>query len=482
MAGDADKLDLPSIAPAPLSEGALIDGKYRVQAALGEGAMGTVMAAHHVLLDLPVAVKLLSPELVHHPQVVERFLREARAVARLKSEHVAHVMDVGTLEGGQPYIVMELLEGEDLDRMLSRVGSLPLDRAIDYVLQALEAMSQAHAVGIVHRDLKPANLFVTVAPDGGEVVKVLDFGIAKLSSLSGLAGKNTGGLTGDHSVLGSPSYMAPEQVQNMRDIDVRADIWAIGTVLYEALTGRPAFSGHSVGEIFGAVLHVAPPSVRSLRPEIPEALDAAVARCLKRSRDERFDDVAQLAAALAPFGSGALGAYVQRIERTLARQGKSSDPQRTGRRSLVTTGERGSPLVAFAVTDRGAFHHNSTLPEHPTTPPVVPRRSLRVPLIAGGAVAVGLAATLAVVFLRSGRTHSPASSSAEAVQAPPSAVSVMPAASSQAPPSSTTPGDVASVIPPSSTPARTAKPGSRPTPPPSKPHAGALPRVLDSPE
>ena len=478
MAGDADKLDLPSMAPAPLSEGALIDGKYRVEYALGEGAMGTVMAAHHVRLDIPVAVKLLSPELVHHPQVVERFLREARAVARLKSEHVAHVMDVGTLEGGQPYIVMELLEGEDLDRMLARTGTLPIDRAVDYALQALEAMSHAHAVGIVHRDLKPANLFVTTAPDGGEVVKVLDFGIAKLSGLSGPA---AGGITGDHSVLGSPSYMAPEQVQNMRDIDVRADVWAIGTVLYEALTGRPAFTGHSVGEIFGAVLHVDPQSARSLRPAIPEALDAAVTRCIKRAREERFADVAELAAAIAPFGSGALGAYVQRIERTLAREGRSSDPLRTGRRSLVSAGERSSPLVAFAVTDRGAFHHAATLPEHPVTPPIVPRRSLRVPLIAGVAAAIAVAGIIAL-SLWPGSSKAPAAvpSSTAAL---PSAVTALPAAS---PTTSSLPSTsmvaASSTPPPTSTPARAARPTSRPATTPSKPGAGALPRVLDSPE
>src|SRR5882672_1418579 len=166
--------------PAPDS-GELIAGKYRVERVIGEGGMGTVLAAWHELLDVRVAVKVLSAELSHQPEIIARFLREARAVARLKSEHVARVMDVGILGEGQPFIVMELLEGEDLEKWVQR-GPLPVQQAADFILQALEAMAHAHAIGIIHRDLKPANLFVTVTPDGREVVKVLDFGIAKLTN------------------------------------------------------------------------------------------------------------------------------------------------------------------------------------------------------------------------------------------------------------------------------------------------------------
>ena len=309
-------------APAP-DEGALIGGKYRLERVIGEGGMGTVYAACHELLDVQVAVKVLSAELTRQPGIIARFLREARAVARLKSEHVARVMDVGTYEG-QPFIVMELLEGEDLDRRLQR-GPLPISDACDFVLQTLEAMAHAHAIGIVHRDLKPANLFVTTPPDGREVLKVLDFGIAKLTHAVQANGARSGGLTGQQSTLGSPSYMAPEQVRALPEIDHRADLWAVGTILYELVTGRTAFGGSSVGDIFGAVLHSAVTPVRELRPDAPAGLEAVIERCLRRPVEERFADAAELAAAVAPFASGAWQGHVLRIGQTLARAGKTSD-------------------------------------------------------------------------------------------------------------------------------------------------------------
>jgi serine/threonine-protein kinase len=304
--------------------GDLIAGKYRVERVIGEGGMGTVYAAYHQLLDVRVAVKVLSAELSEQPGIIARFLREARAVARLKSEHVARVSDIGMHEG-QPFIVMELLEGEDLDKRLER-GALAITDASDFILQALEAMAHAHAIGIVHRDLKPANLFVATSPDGREVLKVLDFGIAKLTTAAQGEGGRTGGITGEHA-LGSPSYMAPEQVRVLPQIDRRADLWALGAILYELVTGRTAFDGGSVGEIFGAVLHASPTPMREIRPETPPELEAVVERCLRRDVEERFTDAAEMARALAPFASPALRGHVSRIEQTLARAGKSSDPE-----------------------------------------------------------------------------------------------------------------------------------------------------------
>jgi eukaryotic-like serine/threonine-protein kinase len=311
--------------PAPDS-GELIAGKYRVERVIGEGGMGTVLAACHELLDVRVAVKVLSAELSHQPEIIARFLREARAVARLKSEHVARVMDVGILGEGQPFIVMELLEGEDLEKRVQR-GPLPVQQAADFILQALEAMAHAHAIGIVHRDLKPANLFVTVTPDGREVVKVLDFGIAKLTNAVQADGARSGGLTGKHATLGSPSFMAPEQVRAAPEIDRRADIWALGAIFYELVTGRTAFGGNTIGEIFGAVLHATPTPVNEIRPDIPEGVDAVIARCLRRPVEERYADVGELARAVAPFASAAWQGHVARIEQTLQRVGKSSDPE-----------------------------------------------------------------------------------------------------------------------------------------------------------
>jgi hypothetical protein len=285
---------------------------------IGEGGMGTVLAAHHELLDISVAVKLLSPSFVRSGPMVERFVREARAAARLKSEHVARVTDVGTLESGQPYIVMELLQGEDLDQRRERFGKLPVKEAVDFAIQALEAIAQAHATGIVHRDLKPANLFLAVLPDGREIVKVLDFGTAKLMAPEG--GASTGSLTGEQA-LGSPSYMAPEQIRNASNVDHRADIWAVGVILYDLMTGHLPFRGDSVGEILGNVLVGKTPALRGLRPDAPAELEAAVDRCMQREPEKRFPNVYELARALAPHGSGAWSGYVEQIAQTLARGG-----------------------------------------------------------------------------------------------------------------------------------------------------------------
>jgi serine/threonine-protein kinase len=472
----------------PRPSGDVIAGKYRVERFLGEGAMGTVVAAYHLLLDVPVAVKLLSPELVRYPQLVQRFLREARSAARLKSEHVVRVMDVGTIEGGQPYIVMELLEGEDLERRLQRAGALPIDQAIDFVLQALEAAAHAHAAGIVHRDLKPANLFVTSAPDGREVVKVLDFGIAKLSAESRAqrAGTESGALTGEHSALGSPSYMAPEQVQSSRDIDARADVWAFGTLLYEMFTGSPAFKGQSVGEIFGAVLHTKPEPLRVVRPELPEELEGAVMRCLERPREARFQNVGELAAAIAPFGSVAFAEYVARIEHTLERAGKSSDPGRfsdPGRSSDSLRDLRSVPSFD-APTGKRVRRLGASIPSpsseaariasadtlldgahaEPDAPPPRPRRGLVVAVAVAAALAVGGATTHAVT-MRSGPSPTPTpSASATAPSAPPaSEIPVAPPVLDEPPLVTSSPPVPSSVPSPPE--------ASAPPPPPTRPAA-----------
>jgi serine/threonine-protein kinase len=309
--------------------GDVIARKYRITSVIGEGGMGTVFAAHHELLDVPVAVKVLSSSLVRTPGVVDRFSREARAVARLKSEHVARVMDVGTLDGGQPYIVMELLEGEDLRERLTRVGPLPVQQAVDTIMQVLEAMAHAHGAGIVHRDLKPENLFVTTASDGTEVVKVLDFGVAKLSQAAHSPDSSQlRALTVEYTTLGSPHYMAPEQVRDSSQIDHRADLWALGAILYELITGREAFPGESVGEIFGSVMRETPTPIEVLRPDAPWELDAAVACCLTRDPNGRFANVAEMAYALAPLASDAWCGYPERIQQTLTRtrSQRLSDP------------------------------------------------------------------------------------------------------------------------------------------------------------
>ncbi|HEX8789536.1 MAG TPA: serine/threonine-protein kinase [Polyangiaceae bacterium] len=452
MGGTTASVRPASIAPPAPSQGQLIDGKYRVQGPIGEGAMGTVLAAHHELLDIPVAVKLMSPTLLAYPQIVERFLREARAAARLKSEHVARVMDVGQLPDGQPYIVMELLEGEDLEQRIARTGALPVAQAVDFTLQALEAMAHAHARQIVHRDLKPANLFVTQTADGREAIKVLDFGIAKLADVADVdpapsakvptSGPRVGRLTAENQTLGSPSYMAPEQMAGRADVDVRADIWAVGAILYEMLTGRTAFGGDTIGEIFAAVLRHHPPPMNTVRPDLPEGLVAAVGRCLRRERDERFHDVGELAEAIAPWASPEQQVFAIRIEETLEHITELTNPGQTdsvirsfrslGRLAVPTPGIGFRPIVTphepFSVPGRRQMSEASTQLQMVHAPRVARRRGG----VGGGIVLVATIALMTVGDYRVDTTSMRARESAQLVPNGP-AGSATPA-SSVAPP------------------------------------------------
>jgi len=273
--------------------GALLAGKYRIDRVLGQGGMGLVVAATHIHLAQRVALKFLLPEFLHDPSIVERFLREARASAALRGEYLCRVSDVGTLENGSPYIVMELLDGRDLAAVLAGNGPLPIDIASHYVLQACVALAEAHALGIVHRDLKPANLFLTKRPDGTQLVKVLDFGIAKAQHDTSF------NLTRTASVMGSPGYMSPEQLRSSRDADVRSDIWALGVILYELVSGRPPYVAESITEL---ALRVAMDPLPPLVIAVSTGFDLVVARCLEKDPARRFQDVAALAQALVPFG------------------------------------------------------------------------------------------------------------------------------------------------------------------------------------
>jgi serine/threonine protein kinase/WD40 repeat protein len=272
--------------------GAMIGDRFRIDQILGAGGMGVVVAATHVELGNRVAIKWMRAELLHDSALVERFVREARAVARLRTEHVCKVFDVARLETGAPYIVMELLEGTDLAHSVAH-KPLPVTITINYVLQACVALAEAHAAGIIHRDLKPANLFVVRRPDGEPLVKILDFGIAKVLD-------DDTSRTRTHAVLGSPGYMSPEQLRSARDVDVRSDIWALGVTLYQLLAARMPFPGATPDEI-----------ARNIQTEPPIALDvdpalrAVVFRCLDKAPERRYQDVASLAADLSPFGDAA---------------------------------------------------------------------------------------------------------------------------------------------------------------------------------
>jgi eukaryotic-like serine/threonine-protein kinase len=282
----------------PVAIGEIVANKYRIDRLIGTGGMGIVVAAFHLELEQPVAIKFLNSETGARADANERFRREARAAARIRSEHVARVLDIEVLDNRLPYMVMELLEGHDLERELEQAGPLPVAVAVGYVLQAIDAVAEAHATGVVHRDLKPTNLFLAQLPDGRRLIKVLDFGISKLVGPG--SGRNAA-LTRSASIFGSPLYMSPEQMRSAKDVDARADIWSLGAILFELVTGRPPFLAESMPALCMAILNESPPSLHGLVPSAPPELDAVVFKCLAREVNHRFDSVADLAEALVPF-------------------------------------------------------------------------------------------------------------------------------------------------------------------------------------
>ncbi|HEX3771570.1 MAG TPA: serine/threonine-protein kinase [Polyangiaceae bacterium] len=281
----------------PVREGELLAGKYRVERVLGVGGMGVVVAARHEELGQLVAIKFVREDALGNEEAIERFLRESRAAARLRSEHVARVIDVGRLENGAPFMVMEFLEGFDLAEVLTRDGALTVEVAAALMLQVCEAVGEAHAAGIIHRDLKPENLFLTSTVGGTPKMKVLDFGVSKSQGLT----QGEGGLTRTRAILGSPLYMAPEQMRSSRDVDVRIDVWALGVVLFELLTLRSPFEADTMPELCLKVVNEPPLSIRELRPDLPQGVTAIVDRCLEKDREKRFASAMELAAALRPF-------------------------------------------------------------------------------------------------------------------------------------------------------------------------------------
>jgi serine/threonine-protein kinase len=286
--------------------GDLIAGKYQVENVLGAGGAGVVLAARHLTLRQRVAIKLLLPQAMERPEAIPRFLREARAAAAIQSEHVARVLDVGILDDGVPYLVMEHLSGTDLARLLSERGPLPVLEVLDFILQASEAVAEAHSLGIVHRDLKPGNLFLATRADGSALVKVLDFGLSKTPDET---------LTAAGVTMGSPQYMPPEQLNNFTSVDQRADVWALGAILYRLLTGHYPFPGVTAAAIFVRLLTEAPRPMRAVRPEIPDELDAVVLGCLEKDLDRRIQSVAALARKLAPFAPPGSAPSLERIAR-----------------------------------------------------------------------------------------------------------------------------------------------------------------------
>jgi serine/threonine-protein kinase len=419
-------MDHPGIIPI----GAVLAGRYRVERVLGQGGMGVVVKAMHLQLHQPVAMKFLLPEVLGNQQVVQRFLREAQAAVRLKSEHVARVIDVGSLETGAPYMVLEYLEGADLSNFPR--SQLSVGGVVDLMLQACEALAEAHSLGIVHRDVKPANFFITRGSDGAPLLKVLDFGISK----SPVAGSN---LTATQSVMGTPAYMSPEQMRSSRDVDHRTDIWALGVVLYELLQGVPPYGGDTFSSM---VIKVVNDPLPRMTVALPGDLDAIVYRCLEKDPARRFQNVAELAQALAKYAQSDTQAAIS-VQRTRSIIGLEA------RRSSVESGAGGRAIPPSTLS--GAVGAQ-------TRPPGSGRRW---PIVAGLVVLVAVVAVAVVASNGGGGPKAAGPGPAAPTAASPSPPAAAPAAT---PPAS---GAVATTP----APAPAAAPAAPVAPPPAAPPA-----------
>jgi eukaryotic-like serine/threonine-protein kinase len=356
--------------PSYVRIGDVLAGKYRIERVLGCGGMGIVVAASHIQLRQTVAIKFLLPGSLRESQLGPRLLREARAAAALKGEHVARVFDVDTV-GGAPYIVMQYLEGRTLASLLETNGPLAPTLTADYALQACEALAEAHALGIVHRDLKPSNLFLARAPGGRHTLRVLDFGISKafdvdrgessfdatepvgpyreVSTFSG---------TDSHAFIGSPPYVSPEQLVRPREADARSDIWSLGVVLYQCLTARLPFQGETLTRLWDAIVREPMPPLGATGGGSSPALERVIARCLEKDPALRYPDVRELARELAPLGSARARASLEVID------------------GLAMEEPRALPRASEAKTCDTAPESNRTLTEAPTTREPTPNVSM----------------------------------------------------------------------------------------------------------
>jgi serine/threonine protein kinase len=427
----------------PTQRGDVFGGKYRVERVMARGGFGIVVEATHLALEQRVAVKFLNPEGMGSPDAVARFSREAKAAARLKNEHIVRVLDVASLDDGTPYMVMEYLEGRDLEQVVSKQGPLPYRDAIYYMLQACEALAEAHAAGIVHRDLKPANLHVSRAPNGQPTLKVLDFGISKVGDALALVDDDAR-VTKATEIIGSPAFMSPEQLRTPRDVDSRSDVWSLGVVLYEITTGIPPFAAGSLAEICAKVLGFSPPPPSAVRPGISPSLDGVIARCLRVDPRERFASMAELGAALRAVADG-----VGAPETSLT----GSSPSHG---SLPMAGSGASPGAPASHADIAATAVTGSLgaPRPASSRP----RALAAALVAALSLAV---VVLAYALVKQRTVSAAAASHPATADAPPSAIASPdrpPPPREPPPPASDTAASVSTPPPPSATTTAKAKP------------------------
>jgi serine/threonine-protein kinase len=397
----------------PVKSGDVLAGKYRIERVLGTGAMGMVLAAIHVGLGTRVAVKVMMAGGTKGREAEERFMREARVAAVLRSQHAAKVLDVARTDSGAPYIVMEFLDGQDLAARVEQRSALPVEEAVGYILQACEAVGEAHALGIVHRDIKPANLFLTTGVDGAPCVKVVDFGIAK---------QHDGGVavTQTSSVLGSPLYMSPEQMRATRDVDARADIWSLGVTLYQLLTGTVPFNGDTIMAVVTMVNMEPPTPITQYRPDLPGGLAGVIMQCLEKDPARRWPNIATLAAALAPYGPARLSSYVERIAAVqkvdLVPSRATAELRPEAQAAPLTPAPSASSSFTVSIASTGA-------PAAPVPAAPVPPAAGKGLLVAvGGVLALGVPIAIFVALrARTPEVSSPATASAPPIVAAESA-------------------------------------------------------------
>jgi len=394
--------------------GDVIADKYLVVRIIASGGMGVVVAARHRQLQRSVAIKFLRADIVARGGMLARFEREARIIAGLTSEHVAKVFDVGRLPSGEPYMVMELLDGETLGERMHRAGRLPAGEAVSYILEACDGLAEAHSAGVIHRDLKPDNLFICKRKDDSESVKLIDFGISKGG------GEAETKITHATDVVGTPAYMAPEQFETPGSVDARADVWSLGVVLYEALSGKRPFIGNSVLQLVSAVVQSEPTPLRDYAPEISVALAEVVDGCLKKDRDLRYESIYALAQALTPFSTGGMNvtrlSRIEKVSRLLSMP-TQDEPGLLAGLDLSSTGPRDPQATTSASpmpVSRGAATMATPSPE---TARASRRSVVRLGLSAGAVAVAGAAAAGFGLFGRRG-AHEPEGSGGNPVAAP----------------------------------------------------------------
>ena len=398
--------------------GTVLLGKYRVDAILGIGGMGAVVRASHLFLAQPVAIKVLLPQFAQDPSTVQRFIREGQSAVQLRGEHIARVHDVGTLDDGRPFMVMEYLEGADLNQVLRAHGPQAPEIVADLMLQACEGIAEAHALGIVHRDIKPSNFFVTRMSDGEMLLKILDFGISKSTT-------ELNELTGTQAVVGTPSYMAPEQTRNAKLADARSDQWSMGVVMYQLITGRVPFEADTYAEL---VLKAAMDAPSPIHVPLPAGLGEILFRCLEKTPDARFPNVAELARMLAPYSSDPMGGArsAERAMRIL--NVRTSGPSLFGANGELKSGITPNPLAPLTPRwQQGPSTNPSSVSgsagqqlsqlSHARRNLAPPRRNLMPVALIGGCLALGIGGVLVHHAVSGGGdssrvTSSPASSSA----------------------------------------------------------------------